>query len=218
MRSQAPIIGRWRVALAELVVATLTLTACGPPSPAPHAGPDATAIADPAPQDVSPTPAEPGASATVTHCRWFGPAGQYDATYCQRVVDDERLRSKLTSDQRAEAGTTAEAVGAAIDQMGFGCPQPVSQECLAEQARRRMFPPTDNPEQVSDRIRQALGAAGFTNIVVRQTGPADPAPRDAIVYAVPAGRGCVIGHLDVHGRGGGQPQVLGTLPHGQCLA
>ena len=151
-------------------------------------------------------------------CRWFGPAGQYDPTYCQRVVDDELRRSELTSKQRAEAGIAAEAVGAAIDRRRFDCAQPVTQECLAEQARRRMFPATDSPEQIADQIRQALTAAGFTDIVVRPAVPADPAPRQAIVYAVSAGEGCVVGYVDAGGRGGGQQQVLGALQHGQCLA
>ncbi|WP_074318196.1 hypothetical protein [Micromonospora cremea] len=126
-------------------------------------------------------------------------------------MDDELRRSKLTSSQRAEAETAAEAVGAAIDRVTFDCARPVTQECSAEQARRRMFPPTDNPEQTADQIRQTLAAAGFTDIVVRPAGPTDPAPRHAIVYAVSAGAGCVVGW-------GGQQKVLGALPHGQCLA
>ncbi|MFG2056873.1 hypothetical protein ACGFI9_22915 [Micromonospora sp. NPDC048930] len=80
-----------------------------------------------------------------------------------------------------------------------------------------MSPPSDSPEQVTDRVRRALTTTGYPDIVVRQAGPMDPAPRDAIVYAVRAGRGCVVGYLDAGGRGGGQTRVLGTLPHGQCL-
>jgi hypothetical protein len=148
----------------------------------------------------------------------LGPAGQYDPTYCQRVVDDERIRSKLTVEQRAEAEAAAEAVGRAIDRMTFRCAEPVTQECLAEQARRRSFPPTDNPEQATERVQRAITTAGYTDIVVRQAGPMDPAPRDAIVYAVRAGGGCVVGHLEAGGRGGGQRRVLGTLRNGQCLA
>ncbi|MCM0673850.1 hypothetical protein NCC78_03895 [Micromonospora phytophila] len=102
--------------------------------------------------------------------------------------------------------------------MRFDCARPVTEECVAEQARRRMFPATDSPEQMADQIRQVLTTAGFTDIVVRPAGPADPAPRHGIVYAVPAGAVCVVGYLDAGGRGGGQQQVVGTLPGGQCLA
>ncbi|WP_130337903.1 hypothetical protein [Micromonospora kangleipakensis] len=71
-------------------------------------------------------------------------------------------------------------------------------------------PATDNPEQIADQIRQTLTAAGFTDIVVRPAGPTDPAPRHAIVYAVSAGAGCVVGW------GSGQQQVLGALPGGHA--
>ena len=81
-----------------------------------------------------------------------------------------------------------------------------------------MFPATNNPEPTTDQIRQTLTAAGFTDIVVRPAGPTDPAPRHAIVYAVSAGAGCVVGHLDASGRGGVQQRVLGALPGGRCLA
>ncbi|MET8832763.1 hypothetical protein ABZV78_02430 [Micromonospora sp. NPDC004540] len=215
MDAQAPTIGFSRAVLAGLVLAALTLTACGSPPPTPGTGP--TAIADPTSQDLSRTPAQPDPSASVIRCEWLGPAGQYDPTYCQRAVDDERIRSKLTVEQRAEAEAAAEAVGRAIDRMTFDCAAPVTQECLAEQARRRMFPPTDSPEQATDRVRRAITAAGYTDIVVRQAGSMDPAPRDTIVYAVRAGGGCVVGHLEAGGRGGGQRRVLGTLQNGQCL-
>lgn len=214
--AQAPTIGFSRAVLAGLVLAALTLTACGSPPPTPGTGP--TAIADPTSQDLSRAPAPPDPYASVIRCEWLGPAGQYDPTYCQRVMDDERIRSKLTVEQRAEGEAAAEAVGRAMDRMTFDCAEPVTQECLAEQARRRMFPPTDNPEQATDRVRRAITTAGYTDIVVRQAGPVDPAPRDAIVYAVRAGGGCVVGHLEAGGRGGGQRRVLGTLQNGQCLA
>ena len=197
------------------MLASLTLTACGSPSPAPGTG--STATADSKWHDVPGTPAPAGPSGRAIRCSWAGPAGQYDPTYCQRIVDDELRRSELTPGQRAEAGGAADAVGAAIDRMTFDCPQPITAQCAAEQARRRMQPATGSPEQIADRIRQALTAAGFADIVVRPAGPADPAPRDAIVYAVPTGAGCVLGHLDASGRGG-QQQVLGALAGGRCLA
>ncbi|MEV0426478.1 hypothetical protein [Micromonospora sp. NPDC050495] len=216
VRAPAPTIGSARPRLAGLVLAALMLAACGSPPPAPGIAP--TAIAARTPQDASHTPAHPDPSASVIRCEWLGPAGRYDPAYCQRVVDDERIRRRLTVEQRAEAEAAAEAVGRAIDRMTFGCAEPVTQECLAEQARRRMFPPTDSPEQATDRVRRAISAAGYPDIDVRQAQPTDPAPRDAIVYAVRAGGGCVVGHLATGGRGGGQRRVLGTLPNGQCLA
>ncbi|WP_089006366.1 hypothetical protein [Micromonospora viridifaciens] len=130
------------------------------------------------------------------------------------MADDELRRSKLTSRQRAEAEAVAEAVGAAIDRMTSDCPQPVTEECLAKQARQRLFPTADNPKQTVDQTRETLTAAGFSDVVVRPAGPADPAPRHAIVYAVSAGAGCVVGHLGASE----QQQVLGVLPHGRCLA
>ncbi|MEU5790698.1 hypothetical protein ABZ754_23605 [Micromonospora purpureochromogenes] len=215
MHTHAPMIGLSRQALVGLVLAALTLTACGSPSPAPGTG--STATAGSKWQDVSGTPTPADTSGPAIRCSWFGPAGQYDPTYCQRVVDDELGRTKLSSRQRAQAETAAEAVRAALDRMRFDCARPVTEECVAEQARRRMFPVTDSPEQMVDEIRQVLTTAGFTDIVVRPVGPADPAPRHAIVYAIPAGAACVVGYLDAGGRGGGRQQVLGTLPGGQCL-
>jgi hypothetical protein len=216
VHAQAPVIGSSRAALVGLVLAALTLSACAPPSSATGTG--STASAGSRRQGAFDPPIPADTSDPAILCSWAGLAGQDDPTYCQRVVDDEHRRSKLTSRQRAEAETAAETASAAIDRMKAGCAQPVSQECMAEQARRRMFPTTDNPEQTVDQIRRTLTAAGFTDIVVRPAGPADPAPRHAIVYAVGAGAGCVVGYLDAGGRSGGQQQVLGVLPHGQCLA
>jgi hypothetical protein len=201
VRVPAPAIGPARAALAGLALAALTLTACGAPTPATAP----TAAADPAAQDES------------RICVWAVPAGRDDGTYCQRVMDDERRRNKLTAEQRAEAAAAAAAVGQAIGRMSFGCAEPVTGECLAQQARQRLFPPTGTPEQTIDRVRRTLAAAGYPDAVVRRAGPKDLASRDTIVYAVRAGGGCVVGTVAADGRGGGETRVLGTLPHGRCL-
>ncbi|MCW3818502.1 hypothetical protein ONA91_29090 [Micromonospora sp. DR5-3] len=203
MHAHARVIVSSQAALVGLALVALTLTACGPLSSATRTGSTAT----------------PDTSGSATLCVRAGPAGQDDdPTYCQRVVDDELRRSKLTPRQRAEAEAAAEAVGAAIDRMTSDCPQPVTEECMAKQARQRLFPTADNPEQTVDQTRETLTAAGFTDVVVRPAGQVDPAPRHAIVYAVSTGAGCVVGHLGASGRGGAQQQVLGVLPHGRCLA
>ncbi|WP_285795580.1 hypothetical protein [Micromonospora sp. NBRC 107095] len=216
MHPQATVTGPARAALVGLVLSGLALTACGPQASAPRSGSTASAPAQGQGDHDSPAPVD---TPSATLCSGAGPAGGDDVlAYCRRVTDDKLRRSNLTSGQRAEAETTADAVDAAIGQVTLECAEPVSQECLAEEARRRMFPATGSPEQTADRVRQALTAAGFTDIVVRPAGPADPAPRSAIVYAVRAGAGCVVGHLDGGGRSAGQPQAVGALPHGRCLA
>lgn len=144
MRAQAPIIRGSRAALGGLLLATLIqLTACGSPSPTPGTG--STVTADSKWQDVPGAAAPADTSGPAIRCGWIGPAGQYDPIYCQRVVDDELGRSKLTPRQRAGAGATADEVGAAIDRMRFDCARPVTEECVAELARRRMQPATDSP-------------------------------------------------------------------------
>ncbi|WP_141910770.1 hypothetical protein [Micromonospora sp. A202] len=216
MHPQATVTGPARAALVGLVLAGLALTACGPQSSTPRSGSTASV---PAQGQADLDPPAPVDTPSAVLCGGAGPAGgDDDLAYCRRMMDDNLRRSNLTSGQRTEAETAADAVDAAIGRVTLECAAPVSQECLAEEARRRMFPATGSPEQTVDRIRRALTAAGFTDIVVRPAGPADPAPRHAIVYAVRAGAGCVVGHLDGGGRSAGRPQAVGALPHGRCLA
>ncbi|MEU8181483.1 hypothetical protein AB0B85_23315 [Micromonospora sp. NPDC049044] len=216
MHPQATVTGPAWAALVGLVLAGLALTACGSQASAPRGGSTASV---PAPRQSDLDPPAPVDTSSAVLCAGAGPAGGDDSlAYCQRVTDDKLRRGNLTSGQRAEAETAAAAVAAAVGRVTLECAEPVSQECLAQEARRRMFPATGSPEQTADRIQRALTAAGFTDIVVRPAGPADPAPRHAIVYAVRAGAGCVVGHLDGGGRSAGQPQAVGALPHGGCLA
>ncbi|MFU8876019.1 hypothetical protein [Micromonospora sp. SL4-19] len=210
-------ITRGSYASVMLVLASVTLVSCGSPSSTPSA--ESTAAADSKWQDASGSSQPAHASSRAISCSWAGPAGgQHDSTYCQRVVDDELRRSELTPDQRADAEAAVEAVVKAIDHLTFDCAQPVTEECLAEQARRRIMPATDRPARTVEQVRQALTVAGFADVTVRTAGQADPAPRDTIVYAVPIGTGCVVGHLAASGQGAGQQGVLGTLPDGRCLA
>jgi hypothetical protein len=70
------------------------------------------------------------------------------------------------------------------------------------------------PDDV-ERVRQVLDAAGFTGAVVRLATNEDPAPTGTVVYAVPAGFGCVLGYR----RGlEGSDVAAGIRADGSCLS
>ncbi|MGC5020341.1 hypothetical protein [Micromonospora sp. DT47] len=164
----------------------------------------------------APQPAGTGNGEDTILCTWFGPVGEDDPTYCDRVVSDTVRRTRLTARQRADAEARADAVEAAIDRHGDRC-APMTGECAAEQARRRLFPPP-SADQVIVEVRRALEDAGFAGAIVRSAGSVDPAPRNTIVYGIPIGDACLVGYLHGSGSGGKDPQPLGALPGGQCLA
>jgi hypothetical protein len=160
----------------------------------------------------------PAGDGRTFSCVQLQPAARpVDAGYCERLVRDLSRRPHLTERQSAQLAVRAEEVQKAVDQLGR-CVEPVAppyrSECVAGGVEPRHDQPTDDD---ADLLARALVEAGFDGAVARIAGRADPAPVGTILYAVPVGDGCVLGHLDSL-RGGGTQQTVGRLPGGRCLA
>ncbi|MEV0155966.1 hypothetical protein AB0H57_19790 [Micromonospora sp. NPDC050686] len=161
--------------------------------------------------DVAATP-----STTTIRCTWFGPANQYDDGYCDRMAADAARRRPLAEPDRAAAQAKAKQITAALRRPTVDCAQLSEEDCLARQARQRMFALAESPEQLADRIRGSLRNAGLPEVTVRPAGPEDPAPRDAVIFAVPVGVACLLGYVHPR-RKGDETRVVGELPEGGCL-
>ena len=117
-----------------------------------------------------------------------------DPGYCLRFARDVARRAPLTADERRLGEPEARQLDAVV---------------------RRAYPsPGEAP---ADALRAALAGAGYTGSVVRVARPDDPAPAGSVLFAVPIGAGCVVGHTDA-GRGTATSALVGQLPGGTCLS
>ncbi|WFE26335.1 hypothetical protein O7623_23805 [Solwaraspora sp. WMMD791] len=122
--------------------------------------------------------------------------------YCERIAEDLGRRAPLTDDERVAAQPRRQALlDGFVRQLGADCGGPL-EHCRL---------PVTTPEAV----RQALIAAGFNEPVVRPARFTDPAPAGAILYAVRAGRACLLGH--VRSETAAPPLIVGRLPDDACL-
>jgi hypothetical protein len=147
------------------------------------------------------------------------PVPTHDDSYCRRLASDVVRRRPLTDREREAGQQTAAALRRALAR------QPTAYAGHCEQ-----IPPTGTvpppchwiPEPVTaedvQQVRQALLAAGFTDVTVRLATAQDPAPVGTLLYAVRAGNACVIGNdLDRSAPRGLGLSVVGRLPDGSCL-
>jgi hypothetical protein len=137
-------------------------------------------------------------------------AGEEMDDYCSRLATGLSRRAALDDEQRR----TAEPAKTAIEQLVAGsgqdsCRDP-SVSCLAATEH------ADAPPAVDD-VQQRLIAAGWPRAVVRIARSDDPAPRGSLIFAVPAGPVCVLGHLRSRWLVDSS-MVVGTLADGSCLA
>ncbi|MEN3308256.1 MAG: hypothetical protein V7603_4458 [Micromonosporaceae bacterium] len=168
---------------------------------------------------------QPGAAATPPGTRHqfavlcAGPAqgGRPGAAddYCRRLVADIARRAPLDLRERALGEAAAETARSAL-------PQPAPGGHLDRCATTVPGGPcrwVPDPPTVADveQVRQALLAAGFREVTVRLARPDDPAPVDAVLYAVAAGPACAVGSRQGSG-GMGTGFVAGRLADGSCLA
>lgn len=150
-----------------------------------------------------PTP-QPGAVASErgvsfgVGCR----AGADDT--CARVIADLGRRAPLSSSQRARAESDSERV---LQALPPGEPAP---SCSPQDDVCRMLPAPPSPQ----RIREALVAAGFAEVVVRIARADDPAPTGGVLAAVGADEACIIVSNAV---GDVRGHIAGRLPGGTCL-
>ncbi|WP_326549774.1 hypothetical protein [Micromonospora sp. NBC_01813] len=123
--------------------------------------------------------------------------------YCERIAEDLGRRTPLTDDERVAAQPRRQAVlDSFVRQLGADCGGPL-EHCRL---------PVTTPEAV----RQALIAAGFNDPAVRPARFTDPAPAGAILYAVRAGRACLLGY--VRSETATPPLIVGRLPDDTCLS
>jgi hypothetical protein len=157
----------------------------------------------------SPTPTvrAPAQSGLAVVCAANEPDG------CQREAADLARRTPLTGEQRIQGEATAAQVGTVITRATYQVAQPTAAICPTAGQPCHIPEPTLQPGD-ADRVRTALVDAGFAGSVVRIAGPTDPAPTGSLLYAVPAGVGCVVGYQKGFGGGHG---VVGHLPDGTCL-
>jgi hypothetical protein len=141
----------------------------------------------------------PSTSAQLVACAEAGPGDGY----CTRLVDDLARRQPLSDIDRATAGRFLERLREAfVARLGADC------------AAGLQFCHFREPPEV-DELRQALAGAGLSGVVVRPARYTDPAPADAIVYAVRAGYACLVGWID--SGSGPTPQTAGRHKDGACL-
>jgi hypothetical protein len=138
-----------------------------------------------------------------------GGPGAAPGDVCQRVSEDFIRRSPLTSTQTAQV--TARAT--TVDQLLHQWPTP-SPSCLSYPGPCALVYPMPGPTELAW-AKAALVSAGFTAVVVRFARADDPAPAGALLVAVAAGPGCVIGLRD--GRQAWQTRIGGSFPDGSCL-
>lgn len=154
--------------------------------------------------DAGAGPTQPGAAPSV--CLGLVPPGRAQGSCATGS------RAVLSDAQREHAREAARAIGSTVARAD-GCP--ASTDTCAQRAARQRLRSPDVGEV--EQVRRALADAGYPDAVVRVARADDPAPQDAIVYAVAVGPACVIGHLDGFASDG-LPSVEGRLPNGQCLA
>jgi hypothetical protein len=139
-----------------------------------------------------------------------------DDDHCSRQAADYARREPLTAEQRAQVEAASDqldrVIGSAAlhgDRSGATCATAGGPCSIPE-------PTAARPGDI-DLLRTALAKAGMTGAVVRVAGPNDPAPRGAMLYAVPAGPGCVVGYRKGL-TGSGSRSVMGHLPDRTCLS
>ncbi|WJK41090.1 hypothetical protein O7608_01110 [Solwaraspora sp. WMMA2056] len=122
--------------------------------------------------------------------------------YCDRIAEDLGRRTPLTDEERVAAQPRRQALlDGFVRELGADCPGPPE--------------PCRLPATTPDAVRQALVAAGFTDPAVRSARFTDPAPAGAILYAVRAGRACLLGY--VRPETAAPPLIVGRLPDDACL-
>lgn len=103
--------------------------------------------------------------------------------YCDRISADMAERAPVSpGDWRAAQPLRADLMDTLTNDVGLDCRWPRG-ACRGDDS-----PPT--PEAV----RRAIVDAGFLNPVVRYARVTDPAPRGAIMFAVPVVGACLVGY------------------------
>jgi hypothetical protein len=104
--------------------------------------------------------------------------------YCQRLAADLARRAPVPAAEIQAAKPLADELEAVL--AGPTCPE-TEKMCIVETVA-----PT------AETVRRAIVGAGFLGPIVRDARGADPAPRGAIMFAVPAGGACLVGHVSGH--------------------
>ena len=117
-----------------------------------------------------------------------------DPGYCARYAKDVASRAALTDEERRLMGSATRRL---------------------DKVLRGAHP---SPGQAPvDALQAVLDGAGYPGSVVRVARPDDPAPVGSLLFAVPLGSDCVVGHLHMVA-GGGAAVLVGQLPDGSCLS
>ncbi|MGW4944189.1 DUF6993 domain-containing protein [Actinoplanes sp. NPDC004185] len=152
-----------------------------------------------------------GSSGTTTTNSCFfinGDEREAALDLCDRRSRDEALRAVVPAEQvRRHLETTGQIYQSLRRSL---CEPPSDSACYPGDARASVS--GDVRE-----VRQALEQAGYPGAVVRLAGPDDPAPADAVMFAVAREDVCLIGYV-LGGRGPGVITVVGRLPNGRCLS
>jgi hypothetical protein len=168
------------------------------------------------------TAAAPGTapSSSVRRIAIACPVPAHDDTFCRRLASDIARRGPLTDREREVGQQTAVAIRRALARQPTAdaghCEQIPPTGTVPPPCRWIPEPPTAQDVQ---QVRQALLAAGFTDMTVRLATADDPAPAGTLLYAVRAGNACVIEYdLDRSAPRGLGLSVVGRLPDGSCLS
>jgi hypothetical protein len=149
-------------------------------------------------------------------CAQIVAANAFDDGYCGRLVKDLMRRPELTPEQQSRMAAQVNAVEAAINELSW-CDYPAGPPPHRSQCANFMIPGGEQVSQArADALQKLLLEAGFIGAIVRVVQADDPAPRGAIIYAVPVGDACVLGHA-WSPSGGGSSQLVAPLPNGRCL-
>lgn len=117
-----------------------------------------------------------------------------DQGFCRRLEADLLLRATITPADRTLLLPRTRAID----------------EVLAQ------LPPAPTSPSSAATMETALVTAGYAEAQTRVARPGDPAPRHSLIFAVPVGDGCYLGHRAGLG-GPGLSLLVGQLPNGTCL-
>ncbi len=161
-----------------------------------------------------------------------------DDDTCARIARDRDARVALTKEQYLRLSTNPRGVDEAVDWPGLctglrlrpgnlpsqppsAPPSPRWQRQVPADCAGWILPGRDGTEPPGavevDAVRRSLDDAGFPGATVRIARGDDPAPRGAIVFAVPLDGACYVGYRRTL-RGGGVAGVVGPVRGGGCLS
>ncbi|WP_433272672.1 hypothetical protein ACQPZF_17005 [Actinosynnema sp. CS-041913] len=152
-----------------------------------------------------------GPAATGGLCLMWGTQVEVPRDVCDRVSTDSARRGRITETQRADAETAFTPAARVLSLLG---------NCFTDKGLpcRREHEPRPPAQADADRLIRDASAAGFDRTSARVADNDDPAPVGSLLYAIQIDDHiCIVGYLRQVPSGLKGHDIVGTLPHGNCL-